>query len=169
MSAVRLARAPLLPRHRRPGLHPDRLDGLEHLTLQGKGQRPLPSPLPPAAREEPTGPLHLPGLSAMPEVEVRPLTKSPSDFDWSCQPSIDQKELKELAKLPPVHQGENVIFLGTPGVGNAHRAVVLGLKAVEAGYRMLCSTATYLVTTLAKALTEPRFEERLHCCVSQNC
>jgi hypothetical protein len=69
-----LAIHPLLPGHGRQSLHPDHLDGLWNLTLQGKGQRPLPASSPPPSREEATGLLHLPGLSAMPEVEVRPLT-----------------------------------------------------------------------------------------------
>jgi transposase len=69
-----LAIHPLLPGHGRQSLHPDHLDGLWNLTLSGKGQRPLPAPSPPPPREEATGLLHLPGLSAMPEVEVRSLT-----------------------------------------------------------------------------------------------
>jgi Integrase core domain len=65
---------PLLAGHGRQSLQPEHLTGLWRLTLKGKGQRPLPPPSPPPPREEATGPLHLPGLAAMPEVEVRPLT-----------------------------------------------------------------------------------------------
>jgi DNA replication protein DnaC len=90
-----------------------------------------------------------------------PLTKTLADFDFSFQPSIDPKKIRELAKLRFIDQGENIIFLGPPGVGKTHLAVALGMKAVEAGYRVLCTTATELVTTLAKALAEHRFEERL--------
>jgi DNA replication protein DnaC len=54
-----------------------------------------------------------------------------------------------------------VIFLGPPEVGKIHPAVALGMKAAEAGYRVLCTTATYLGTTLAKAFAEHRLEERL--------
>jgi transposase len=69
-----LAMHPLLSGHGRQSLQPEHLSGLWRLTLQGKGQRPLPTPSPPPAREEATGLLHLPGVAAMPEVEVRPLT-----------------------------------------------------------------------------------------------
>jgi hypothetical protein len=69
-----LAVHPLLLRHGRQSLRADHLAGLWCLTLQGKGQRSHPAPAPPPAREEAPGPLHLPGLMAMPEVEVRPLS-----------------------------------------------------------------------------------------------
>lgn len=54
-----------------------------------------------------------------------------------------------------------MIFLGLRGVGKTHLAVALGMKAAEAGYRVLFTTATDLVTTLAKAWAEHRFVERL--------
>jgi DNA replication protein DnaC len=90
-----------------------------------------------------------------------PFAKTLADFNFSFQPSIDQKQLKELAKLRFIDQGENVICLGPPGVGKTHLAVALGMKAAEAGYRVLFTTATDLVTTLTKAWAEHRFEERL--------
>jgi len=90
-----------------------------------------------------------------------PLTKGLADVDFSCQPSIDPKQLKELAKLRVSDQGEKVIFLGPPGVGNTPLAVALGLKAAEAGDRVLCTTATDLVTSLARALAEHRVADRL--------
>jgi DNA replication protein DnaC len=90
-----------------------------------------------------------------------PFAKTLADFHFSFQPSIDPKQRKELAKRRFIDQGENVIFLGPPGVGKTHLAVALGMQAAEAGYRVLGTTATDLVTTLAKALAEHRFEERL--------
>jgi DNA replication protein DnaC len=90
-----------------------------------------------------------------------PFTKTPADFDFSFQPSIDPKKLRKLAKLRSIEAGENVVFLGPPGVGKTHPATALGIKALESGYRVLFTTATDLVTTLAKAWAEHRIEERL--------
>jgi DNA replication protein DnaC len=90
-----------------------------------------------------------------------PLTTRLADVDCSFQPSIEPKQLKEPAKLRFIAPGENGIFLAPPGVGHTHLAVALGMQAAEAGYRVLCTTATDVVTTLAKALAEHRFEERL--------
>jgi hypothetical protein len=71
-----LARHPLLAGHGRQSLQPDHLSGLWQVPVQGKGPRPLPPPSPPPAREEATGPLHLPGVAGRPDVDVRPLTAS---------------------------------------------------------------------------------------------
>ena len=90
-----------------------------------------------------------------------PWSKTLADFNFSFPPSLDQQPLKERAKLRFIDQGENGLFLGPPGVGKTHLAVALGMKAAEAGSRVLFTTASDLVTTLAKALAEHRFEERL--------
>lgn len=52
-----------------------------------------------------------------------------ADFDFGFQPSIDERQIRELATLGFVHQAANVLFLGPPGVGKTHLAVALGLAA----------------------------------------
>ena len=90
-----------------------------------------------------------------------PLTKRLAACDGSFQPSSEPKQLKELATRRFIDPGENGICLAPPGVGHTPLAVALGMPAAEAGSRVLCTTATDVVTTLAKALAEPRVEERL--------
>nr|CAD87825.1 transposition protein IstB (IS21) [Escherichia coli] len=36
-----------------------------------------------------------------------------------------------------MERSENVILLGPPGVGKTHLAIALGVKAVDAGHRVL--------------------------------
>ena len=60
-----------------------------------------------------------------------------------------------------MQSGDNVLFLGPPGVGKSHLAVALGMKACEQGVRTLFVTATALITTLGKALAEGKLEDRL--------
>jgi DNA replication protein DnaC len=50
---------------------------------------------------------------------------------------------------------------GRPGVGKTHLAVGLGLKAIEHGYRVLFTTAATMLTTLGRALTEGRLDDKL--------
>jgi len=45
------------------------------------------------------------------------------------------KHIKELASCRFIGNGDNVIFLGPPGVGKTHLAVALGIKAVTESYR----------------------------------
>ncbi len=90
-----------------------------------------------------------------------PFVKPLETFEFSYQPSIDRKQVLELASCHFIEHGDNVIVLGPPGVGKTHLAVSLGLKAIEAGYRVLFSSAAHLIATLTKALGEGRLEEKL--------
>lgn len=90
-----------------------------------------------------------------------PFVKPLESFEFGYQPSIDRKQVQDLASCHFIEHGDNVIVLGPPGVGKTHLAVSLGLKAIEAGYRVLFTTAAHLISTLTKALAEGRLEEKL--------
>ena len=90
-----------------------------------------------------------------------PFVKSLDTFDFSYQPSLDKKQIQTLSSCHFIEHGENVVFLGPPGVGKSHLAVGLGLKAIERGYRVLFTTAAGLITALTRAAAEGRLEERL--------
>jgi DNA replication protein DnaC len=87
-----------------------------------------------------------------------PWIKTVEAFDFSFQPSIDRKVVRELSGLSFVERAENVIFLGPPGVGKTHLAIALGVKAVEAGNSALFLTIEELTTRLAKARSLNRLE-----------
>ncbi len=59
------------------------------------------------------------------------LSKTLDDFDFSFQPSIDKRQIDELATMRVLENGENVVFLGPPGVGKTHLASALGLVAAQ--------------------------------------
>lgn len=90
-----------------------------------------------------------------------PYLKTLESFDFSYQTSINQGQMKDLSKCRWVRNGENVIFLGPPGVGKTHLAVALGIEAIKQGYRTQFVSTQGLLASLAKAQAENKLEERL--------
>lgn len=90
-----------------------------------------------------------------------PTVKTLDDFDFKFQASIDQRLVRELATGRFISQAENVLIFGPPGVGKTHLAIGLGRAVVEAGHSVLFTSATALLTALAKAEAEGQLAERL--------
>jgi DNA replication protein DnaC len=90
-----------------------------------------------------------------------PWIKTVEQFDFSFQPSLDKRQVRELAGLSFVERAHNVVILGPPGVGKTHLAVALGVKAVEAGCSVLFLTLETLMARLTRAQHENRLERSL--------
>jgi DNA replication protein DnaC len=56
---------------------------------------------------------------------------------------------------------ENVVFLGPPGTGKTHLAIALGIRACQAGHRVLFATAAQWVARLAEAHAVGRLQGEL--------
>lgn len=90
-----------------------------------------------------------------------PYARDLEGFDFTAQPSLDKKQVRELAVCRWVAHGEALLLLGPPGVGKTHLAIAFGRAAIREGYSVLFVTAPALVASLAKAHAENRLEERL--------
>jgi DNA replication protein DnaC len=90
-----------------------------------------------------------------------PFVRTLDGFDHKAQPSLDPKQLRELATCRWVANGDALLLLGPPGVGKTHLAVALGREAIRLGHSTLFVQATPLITALARAHAEGRLEERL--------
>lgn len=90
-----------------------------------------------------------------------PFRKTLEDFDFGAQPSIDPRQLQELATLRFLAHAENVLLLGPPGVGKTHLAVALGLAAIDRGYGVYFTPMHRLVEDLRNAYEERRLERRM--------
>jgi DNA replication protein DnaC len=90
-----------------------------------------------------------------------PWIKTLDQFDFDFQPSLDRRQVRELAGMSFAERAHNVILLGPPGVGKTHLAIALGVKAVEAGYSVLFLTLEALMIRLVKAFHENRLERSL--------
>lgn len=90
-----------------------------------------------------------------------PVEKRLENFNFSYQPSIDQSVIKDIASLRFIHNAENVVFLGPPGVGKTHLAIGLGIEAIKAGFKVQFANASYLVEKLEKADRERKLDEKI--------
>ena len=90
-----------------------------------------------------------------------PFIKTFDQFDFPFQPSIDERQIRELRSLRFVHEASNVIFLGPPGVGKTHLSVAFAEAAIQAGFGAYFITAHDMVTDLGKAYREGRLDRRM--------
>ena len=90
-----------------------------------------------------------------------PTLKTLETFDFAYQSSLNEGQMKELTKCRWAHNGENLIFLGPPGVGKTHLAIALGIEAIKQGHRTLFMSTQGLLTVLAKAHSENHLEEKI--------
>ena len=90
-----------------------------------------------------------------------PFKRTLDQFDFSFQPSISEKQIRELASLKFAEEGTNIIFLGPPGVGKTHLAVALAMEAIAQGHVVYFSTAADLIDDLEKAVQDNNLKSRM--------
>ncbi len=65
-----------------------------------------------------------------------PLLKNLEEFDYRFQTTISKREVNSLLDFGFIDNRDNVVFIGPPGVGKTHLAIGIGLKAIDAGYKV---------------------------------
>ena len=90
-----------------------------------------------------------------------PFQRTLDQFDFAFQPSIDERQIKELAGLAFVAEASNILLLGPPGVGKTHLAVALALRAIENGQGVYFVRAYDLMEDLRKARAEHNLDRRM--------
>lgn len=98
-------------------------------------------------------------------VSAFPYEKEIEDFDFDYQPSINRNEIEDLNTLRFLEKHENILFVGTSGVGKTHLAVALGITAAKKRYSVYFISCHDLITQLNKAHFENKLEARIkHYC-----
>lgn len=63
-----------------------------------------------------------------------PFVKTIEAYDFEFQPCVNKQEILELATLRFMENAENIVFLGSSGVGKTHLATSIGIVAASKRY-----------------------------------
>ncbi|MGI5369180.1 IS21-like element helper ATPase IstB [Streptomyces iakyrus] len=119
-----------------------------------ESERPRAAPIPPQ-----------PDPDADAEARIRaagfPARKVLEEFDQQHPRGLDREVIARLGKADFVDARRNVVFVGPPGTGKTHLAVALGVRACQAGHRVLFATAAEWAARLAGARAAGRLDAEL--------
>ena len=96
-------------------------------------------------------------IRSMVKVGAFPHTKELKDFDFNFQPGINKDQILDFASLRFLEAKENIVFLGTSGVGKTHLSTSIGIAAAE----RRCSTYFIKCNDLLQQLKRANLENRL--------
>ncbi len=91
-----------------------------------------------------------------------PFIKTFEDFDFSFQPTINKEQILDFKNLRFIENKENIIFVGSPGVGKTHLATSIGIVAAQNRDSTYFINCNDLISNLKKANSENRFMNRLN-------
>jgi len=87
-----------------------------------------------------------------------PFLRTLDEFDFDFQPSINKKEVLDLATLRFIEEKKNVLMVGSSGVGKSHLATAVGVAAAKKRVSTYFITCHDLITKLTKAHNENRLQ-----------
>mgnify|MGYP001142529683 CR=1 FL=1 len=90
-----------------------------------------------------------------------PADKLLEAFDYRHQTTITKRQVSQLLDFSFIDQRHNLVFIGPPGVGKTHLAIGLGIKAIDAGYKVLFSTALALSEQLELAELKGELKKKI--------
>lgn len=100
-------------------------------------------------------------IKSMVKVGAFPHTKEIKDFDFDFQPSINKDQILDFTSLRFLEAKENIVFLGSSGVGKTHLATSIGIAAAKRRYSTYFVKCHDLLQQLKRAKLENRLDSRL--------
>jgi DNA replication protein DnaC len=87
-----------------------------------------------------------------------PYRKTIDDFDFSYQPSINRAMILDLRSLRFLETFDNILFIGSSGVGKTHLATAIGMEASSKRVSTYFIHFQTLMTKIKKAVSEGRVD-----------
>lgn len=87
-----------------------------------------------------------------------PYRKTIKDFDFSYQPSISKSQILDLVSLRFLETFDNILLIGSSGVGKTHLATAIGIEASSKRVSTYFIHFQTLMAKIKKAISENRVE-----------
>ena len=83
------------------------------------------------------------------------------DFDFTFQPSLNKEQIMDFKNLRFIENKENILFVGSPGVGKTHLATAIGLENAKNNHSTYFINCNDLIEALKRAYSQNRLDEKL--------
>ena len=100
-------------------------------------------------------------MSACVKVASFPFLKTFNDFDFTFQPTINKEKIINYKYLDFIKNKQNIVFIGSPGVGKTHLATAIGIEAAKMRTCTYFISCNDLLMQLKRARVENRLEQRI--------
>lgn len=100
-------------------------------------------------------------VNAMVRVGAFPHTKGIEEFDFEFQPNINRQEIQTFLTHKFIAENQNIVFLGSSGVGKTHLATSIGISAAKNRISTYFIKCHNLIEQLRKAKQENILEKRI--------
>ena len=100
-------------------------------------------------------------VKAMVRVAGFPHFRELKDFDFSFQENINKEQIMEFTSHRFIHENQNIVFMGSSGVGKTHLATSIGISAAKKSISTYFIKCNDLISQLKKAKLENRLDARI--------